>query len=129
MNHRQIIRNLLVMVLLAGGLLAFVELVEVQYFQGILSPAGTWLAPPAIGLIAAAAMRGPVWIKGVFCLPVYPLAVLLFRIYFMSPPRDAGADAFLMFFAIGLSLYSVFALVVFQFFIDAAETIIGGKPK
>lgn len=80
-----------------------------------MSPVGSWIIPPLVGAIASVALTGPLWSRAIYCFFIIPIALGAFRVFLMSPPRDAGSDAFLLIYAIGLSIYSIFGLLIAWF--------------
>lgn len=80
-----------------------------------MSTIASWLVPPIVGVVASIALKGPLWNRIVFCLFIIPIAYGAFRIFLMTPPRDAGSDAFLLFYTFGFSIYSIFGLIIAWF--------------
>jgi len=101
--------------LLSGCVLVFMHLIEPRYLGGLMSPIGAWVIPPLIGAIASVALSGPLWHRVIYCFFIFPIALLIFRAFLMVPPKDAGSDAFLLAYTIGIAIYSIFGLLIAWF--------------
>lgn len=99
-------------VFLSGCVIAFVYFVEMRYLGGLLSPVGTWIVPPLVGALASFFLRGPVWVKSLYCVLIFPFAYIIVWTFLMETPRDADANAFLFFYVLGFTIYSLFGLAI-----------------
>jgi hypothetical protein len=109
------LKNVLVTGLLSGCVLAFTHLIEVRNLGGLMSPIGGWVVPPLVGAIASIALAGPLWVRAIYCFFIFPVAFFAFRVFLMIPPKDAGSDAFLLAYTVGLAVYSTFGLLIVWF--------------
>lgn len=108
-------RNVLVIGVLSGCVLVFTSWIEAKYLGGLMSPIGAWLVPPVVGAIASVTLTGPLWVRIIYCFFVFPVALAIFRVFLMVPPEDAGSNAFLLAYTIGLAIYSVFGMLIARF--------------
>ena len=104
--------NVFITALLSGSVLTFIHLVEVRCLGGFYSPVGSWIVPPLVGAIASVALRGPLWSRAIYCFSIYPIALFIMRTFLMAPPKDAGSDAFLLAYTVGLAGYSTLGLLI-----------------
>ena len=109
---QELIKNLVVTGLLSACVLTFTQLIEARYLGGLVSPIGEWIVPPFVGAIASVALRGPLWGRAIYCFSIYPIALFIMRTFLMTPPKDAGSDAFLLACTVGLAVYSTLGLLI-----------------
>lgn len=115
---QRVVQNILVVLLLSASILTMVYIADANYMGDLLAPIWVWIIPPVIGALASIGLHGRLWVRALYCALIFPIALITYRGLLMEPPRDAGSDAFLFVFVVGLAIYSILGLVIAFFAIQ-----------